>query len=95
MISAIKKFVTKSSRESIAAAALIVAFFGIASRLLGVVRDRVLAAQYGAGDSLDVYYAAFRLPDLTFELMVVGALGAAFIPVFSKLIVQSEDRERA
>ncbi len=94
MITNIKKFVTQSSQESIAVAALIVAFFGIASRLLGVVRDRVLAAQYGAGDALDVYYAAFRLPDLTFEILVVGALGAAFIPIFSKLITQ-EDRERA
>ena len=94
MIANIKKFVTQSSRNSIAAAAIIVAFFGIASRLLGVVRDRILAAQYGAGDTLDVYYAAFRLPDLTFELLVVGALGAAFIPVFTNLIAH-KDRERA
>ncbi len=94
MIADIKKFVTQSSQNSIAVAAVIVAFFGIASRLLGVVRDRILAAQYGAGDTLDVYYAAFRLPDLTFELLVVGALGAAFIPVFTNLLAH-KDRERA
>jgi putative peptidoglycan lipid II flippase len=88
MIARLHKFVTKSSRQSIAAGALIVAFFGILSRIFGLIRDRILAGTYGAGDSLDIYYAAFRLPDLAFELLVVGALGAAFIPVFSKLITK-------
>ncbi len=80
--------------QSIGVAALIVAFFGIVSRLLGLVRDRILAAHYGAGDVLDVYYAAFRLPDLIFELLIVGSLAAAFVPRFSALIV-GEDRKRA
>ncbi len=94
MIARFHKLVTKSSRQSIAAGALIVAFFGILSRILGFIRDRILAGNYGAGDDLDIYYAAFRLPDLAFELLVVGALGAAFIPVFSKLITKS-DQTRA
>jgi putative peptidoglycan lipid II flippase len=94
MIACIKKFMTQSSRNSIAAGALIVAIFGIFSRILGLVRDRILASHYGAGDALDVYYAAFRLPDLVFELLVVGSLGAAFIPIFSKLIIK-DDRDDA
>lgn len=94
MIARFHKLVTKSSRQSIAAGALIVAFFGILSRILGFIRDRILAGNYGAGDDLDIYYAAFRLPDLIFELLVVGALGAAFIPIFSKLITKS-DQKRA
>ena len=93
MIAYIKKFVTQSSRNSIAAGALIVAFFGIVSRLLGLVRDRILASHYGAGDVLDTYYAAFRLPDLVFELLVVGSLGAAFIPVFTRLIAKKDDAD--
>lgn len=83
----LKKF-TASAQQSIAVGALIVAFFGIASRILGLVRDRILASHYGAGNTLDVYYAAFRLPDLVFELLIAGALGAAFIPIFSKLITK-------
>ena len=75
-------------------AALIMAAFGVASRLLGFLRDRILAARFGAGDTLDVYYAAFRLPDLMFELLILGALGAAFIPVFSGLLAK-EERQRA
>jgi putative peptidoglycan lipid II flippase len=94
MIARLQNFVTKSSRQSIAAGALIVAFFGILSRIFGLIRDRILAGNYGAGDSLDIYYAAFRMPDLVFELLVVGALGAAFIPIFSKLITKN-DMKRA
>jgi putative peptidoglycan lipid II flippase len=94
MIAKLKQFVTKSSRQSIAAGAIVVAFFGILSRILGLIRDRILAGNYGAGDDLDMYYAAFRLPDLMFELLVVGALGAAFIPIFSKLITK-DDMKRA
>ena len=94
MIAQLQQFLTRSSRNSIAAGALVVAFFGILSRILGLVRDRILASHYGAGDALDIYYAAFRLPDFVFELLVVGALGAAFIPVFSKLITK-ENTDRA
>lgn len=79
--------------QSIGAAALIVSVAGILSRLLGLLRDRLLASHYGAGDILDVYNVAFRIPDLLFELLILGALGAAFIPVFTQLITQKkEDR---
>lgn len=90
----LRKCFSGSSQRSIAGAALVVAFFGVASRILGVVRDRILAAQFGAGDVLDTYYAAFRLPDTLFELVVAGALGAAFIPIFSGLLV-ADEKERA
>lgn len=94
MMALLRQFVSGSSQRSIAGAALVVACFGVASRLLGVVRDRILAAQFGAGDVLDMYYAAFRLPDTMYELMVAGALGAAFIPMFSSLLA-ARDKERA
>ena len=93
MFNRLQNFFTRLSNQSITAGALIVAFFGILSRILGLVRDRILASHYGAGDVLDIYYAAFRLPDLIFELLVVGALGAAFIPVFSKLIAHKRIKQ--
>jgi putative peptidoglycan lipid II flippase len=49
-------------------AAYILALFTIASQILAVVRDRLLAHQFGAGPELDIYYAAFRIPDLLFVL---------------------------
>lgn len=66
----------------------------LASRLLGVVRDRILAGNFGAGDTLDVYYAAFRIPDLIFNLLVLGALSAGFIPAFTNL-VKDEKSDKA
>ena len=80
-------------RESVAAAALIISLFGIASRLLGLLRDRILAGQFGAGDTLDAYYAAFRIPDLLYNLMIVGALSAAFIPVFTELVANKKEQD--
>ncbi len=49
-------------------AAYILALFALASQVLAVVRDRLLAHQFGAGAELDIYYAAFRIPDLLFVL---------------------------
>lgn len=63
-----------------------VALSSLVSRLLGVLRDRILAGQFGAGDTLDIYYAAFRIPDLVYNLLVLGALSAGFIPIFTELI---------
>ncbi len=79
--------------NSITLAAFIMAAAGIISRLLGFVRDRILASEFGAGDILDVYYAAFRLPDIVFDLLILGALSAAFIPVFSGLIAKEKAKE--
>lgn len=66
-------------------AAGIVAFSSLASRLLGIFRDRILAGEFGAGATLDVYYAAFRIPDFIYNLLILGALSAGFIPVFTAL----------
>jgi putative peptidoglycan lipid II flippase len=72
--------------NSITVAAILVALSSLVSRLLGVLRDRILAGQFGAGTILDSYYAAFRVPDLIFNLLVLGALSAGLIPVFTGLI---------
>lgn len=74
-------------------AAIIVGGAGLLSRLLGVLRDRILAGEFGAGDTLDIYYAAFRIPDLVFNLLVLGALSAGFIPVFSAYLKKKDRKE--
>ncbi len=73
--------------------AIIVGTASVLSRLLGLVRDRLLASRFGAGDALDAYFAAFKLPDFIFNILVVGALAAAFIPIF--LEYWNRDREQA
>jgi len=63
-----------------------VGFSSLLSRLLGVFRDHVLTGEFGAGQTMDVYYSAFRIPDFIFNLLVLGALSAGFIPLFSGLV---------
>ena len=72
--------------DGLTAAAFIVGASSLASRLLGLLRDRVLAGTFGAGASLDAYYAAFRLPDTVYNLIILGAISAGFIPVFTEYL---------
>lgn len=72
--------------ESIAGAAAILAGASLASKVLGLLRNRVLAGTFGASDTLDAYFAAFRIPDAIFQFVVLGALSAGFIPVFVELM---------
>jgi len=53
-------------------AAYLLAFFAISSQILALIRDRLLAAHFGAGHILDLYYAAFRIPDFIF--ITVGSM---------------------
>lgn len=68
--------------NSIAAAGWILSFSALASALLGLARTRLLLDVYGVGLETDVYNAAFRIPDLVYNLAISGAISAAFIPVF-------------
>lgn len=52
---------------------------------LGLVRDRLFAHTFGAGPELDAYNAAFIIPDLLLNILVAGALQAAFIPIFTDI----------
>jgi putative peptidoglycan lipid II flippase len=70
--------------HGIATGALIVSIASLASRLVGLFRDRLLASTFGAGHELDAYYAAFRLPDTLYNLIILGALSAGFVPIFTE-----------
>lgn len=76
--------------NNITAAAALLALFSVASRFLGVIRDHILAGSFGAGTELDIYFAAFRVPDFIYNLVVLGALSAGFIPIFSEMIQRSK-----
>ena len=82
-----------SKIHSITGAALVLGAASFVSRVIGLARDRIFAHQFGAGDVLDAYYAAFRIPDLVYNLLIVGALSAGFIPVFIR--VMTKDKEKA
>src|SRR5262245_19474885 len=64
----------------------------LTSRVLGLVRDTVLAAVFGAGNEIDAFVVAFRIPNLVRELFAEGAMSAAFVPTFTKyLTLQGKD----
>ena len=75
-------------------AGLVVTSLYLVSRLLGWVRLSVLAAVFGASSDLDAFYAAFRIPDLMFQLVAAGALSSALIPMITALVSTGE-RDRA
>lgn len=74
-------------------AGLILTAAALASRVLGWLRLLVIGAQFGASRELDAYFAAFRIPDAIFQLVVAGALSAALIPVFSGYRARQQERE--
>lgn len=60
----------------------------VASRVLGLIRQRTLA-HFFHPDDLSLFFAAFRLPDLIFEVLVFGTFASAFIPVFTRVLKDS------
>lgn len=79
--------------RKLAGATMIVGGAFALSRVLGLVRNEVIAAQFPPSPTdarLDTYLAAFNLPDTLFLLIIGGAVGSAFIPVFTDLMEQKK-----
>lgn len=74
--------------ESISAAALLLAASILLSRVLGYVREMLLAYQFGTGTTTDAFYAAFQIPDLLNYFLAGGALSIAFIPLYNKVLAR-------
>jgi putative peptidoglycan lipid II flippase len=75
---------------AIARAGIIVSSAFLVSRVLGYVRLLVIGNTFGATPELDAFFAAFRIPDLIFQLVAAGALSAALVPVVSSLFTTNE-----
>jgi len=80
----------KTRSGALISAAALVAISSLLSRLLGLFRDRLFAEHFGAGPELDAYFAAYRIPDVIFNLLVLGTLTAAFLPVFSTYLSKGD-----
>lgn len=62
----------------------VVSFFTLLSRLLGLVREMVIAAKFGASASTDALFVAFRIPNLLRRLFAEGAFAQAFVPILAE-----------
>ena len=65
----------------------------LTSRLLGLVRDQVLAYLFGAGNAMDAFNVATRIPNLMRDLFAEGAMSAAFVPTFTRRLTQNGKAE--
>ncbi|MFN8620518.1 MAG: lipid II flippase MurJ [Chloroflexota bacterium] len=82
------------TRTNLARAGFTVFAFFLASRILGWVRVAVLVRLFGNSAEglaqLDAYYAAFRIPDLIYQLVAAGAIASSMVPVLSDLLGKGE-----
>jgi putative peptidoglycan lipid II flippase len=71
-------------------AAYVLGAFSILSQVFALIRDRLLAATFGAGTELDIYYSAFRLPDMLFVLLSTFVAVSVLVP----LIVEKQENKK-
>jgi len=81
-----------SQTKTVTFAALLLGVSALISRLLGLFRDRLLASTFGAGEDLDVYFAAFRIPDFVYGILIMGGISAIFLPVFAEYFKKDEEK---
>ena len=82
------------TRDGLTRSVGVVGLATLTSRVLGLVRDQALAYRFGAGDRMDAFFVALRMPNLLRELFAEGAMNAAFVPVFTRRLTR-EGREAA
>jgi len=79
--------------RSVVKAAGMIGVATFSSRILGFVRDMVLARLFGATPAADAFFVAFRIPSLLRELFAEGSMSSAFIPVFTEYHTLRSKRE--
>jgi putative peptidoglycan lipid II flippase len=86
----------EKKQSSILSAALVITLANILSSLFGLFRERVLINQFFSTDTsqkaYEAFQVAFQIPDMLFQLIVIGALAASFIPLFTELKKKNEQQ---
>lgn len=79
-----------SNNNSLIKSAGLIGFATVCSRILGFIRDIVIAKFFGTGIFAEAFFVAFRIPNLLRELVGEGAANAAFVPVFTEYLIQKD-----
>lgn len=82
-----------SEKRNIAKAAGVLGSATMLSRIMGMVRDMVVARYFGAGLATDAFVAAFQIPNMLRRFFAEGALTSAFVPIFSSVLTQKGDEK--
>ena len=80
-------------QTNILSAALVLMLTVVFSQILGLIRQRMLVGIYGPSNTLGVYLASSRLPDLLFQVIIAGAISSSFIPIFTDFLAQKKEEE--
>ena len=72
-----------------------VSFYTILSRILGFIRDILIARFLGSTVTSDAFFVAFRIPNFFRRVLAEGAYSAALIPVFSGIVIDTKDDHEA
>src|SRR5689334_15102345 len=83
---------TPTTGSSVVRSARTVSLAVFGGRLLGLVREQVIASLFGAGREVDAFMTAFRIPNLLRDLFAEGALSAAFVTTFSQKLSSEGDQ---
>lgn len=82
-----------SRQTNIFTAASFIVLATIFSQVLGFLKYRLLVSLFGASADLGVFFAAFRIPDFIFQVVIAGALSSSFIPIFAEFISHKKTKE--
>ncbi len=93
----VKRFLSFISKEvaGLHEAAYLLGFFAICSQILALFRDRILASEFGAGNVLDIYYSAFRIPDILFVTVASVVSVSVLIPFLIERFEKGEKEAKA
>ena len=81
------------SRKGLLKSAGVISGATMLSRILGYIRDMILAHIFGAEMVADAFFVAFKIPNLLRRLLGEGSLSASFIPVFTEYLAKKEEKE--
>ena len=82
-----------TENQKIAKAASTIGTGTLLSRILGFLRDMVIANFFGAGMAADAFFVAFRIPNLWRRLVGEGSLTVSFIPIYTEYVTQRSEKE--
>ncbi|HEV8601262.1 MAG TPA: murein biosynthesis integral membrane protein MurJ [Patescibacteria group bacterium] len=78
--------------DTMGKATVIIAVFSVLAKISGLARDAIFSHNFGTGVIVDAYFAAFRIPDFVFNLLILGTFSVAFIPVFSEYLLKDKKK---
>ena len=83
-------YVFTLKQTNILSAAFFIILTTVLSQVLGLLKYRLLVSIFGASSDLGIFFAAFKIPDFLFQVLIAAALSSCFIPIFSNYLVKDE-----